>query len=44
MLRGEGDVVTGWQNKLRAAMAKIAPAEALAEQHRKLAEPGSAFK
>jgi short-subunit dehydrogenase len=42
MLKGDGDVVTGWQNKLRAAMAKIAPSGAMAEQHRKMAEPGSA--
>jgi short-subunit dehydrogenase len=44
MMRGEGDVVTGWQNKLRAAMAKVLPAEMMAEQHRKMAEPGGAQK
>jgi short-subunit dehydrogenase len=42
MLKGEGEVVTGWQNKLRAAIAKIAPSGAVAEQHRKMAEPGGA--
>ncbi|HMI91317.1 MAG TPA: SDR family NAD(P)-dependent oxidoreductase [Polyangiales bacterium] len=42
MKNGEGDVVTGWQNKLRAAMAHITPAGVLAEQHRRMAEPGSA--
>lgn len=42
MMRGEGDVITGWQNKLRAAIASITPAELVAEQHRKLAEPGTA--
>jgi uncharacterized protein len=42
MKRGEGDVVSGWQNKLRAAMAHVMPAEALAEQHRRMAEPGGA--
>jgi short-subunit dehydrogenase len=41
MMKGEGDVVTGWQNKLRAAIAQIMPAGAVAEQHRKMAEPGS---
>jgi short-subunit dehydrogenase len=41
MMKGEGDVVTGWQNKLRAAMAHVMPAGRLAEQHRKLAEPGT---
>lgn len=42
MLRGDGDVITGWNNKLRAAIANILPNETLAEQHRKMAEPGSA--
>lgn len=42
MLKGDGDVVTGWQNKLRAAIAKIAPARAVAEMHRHMAQPGSA--
>lgn len=41
MMRGEGDVVTGWYNKLQSAIANITPAEFLAEQHRKMAEPGS---
>jgi short-subunit dehydrogenase len=42
MLNGEGDVVSGWKNKLQAAMANVTPSEMLAEQHRKMAEPGSA--
>ncbi len=42
MMRGDGDVVSGWQNKLRSAIANITPAGVLAEQHRKLAAPGSA--
>jgi len=42
MMKGEGDVVTGWQNKLRAAIANVTPAGALAEVHRKMAAPGSA--
>jgi short-subunit dehydrogenase len=44
MQRGEGDVITGWQNKLRAAIANILPAGAAAEQHRGMAEPGGATK
>lgn len=44
MQRGDGDVVAGWNNKLRAAIAHIMPMGALAEQHRKMAEPGSAAK
>lgn len=42
MMKGEGDVVAGWSNKLRAAIAHIMPSAVLAEQHRKMAEPGSA--
>lgn len=44
MMDGDGDVVTGWQNKLRAAISNITPAALLAEQHRTLAEPGSGLK
>jgi short-subunit dehydrogenase len=42
MMNGEGDVVTGWQNKLQSAISLIMPASMLAEQHRKMAEPGTA--
>jgi short-subunit dehydrogenase len=42
MMRGDGDVVTGWQNKLQAAIAHIAPQGVLAEMHRKMAAPGTA--
>ena len=41
MIRGDGDVVSGWKNKLQAAVANVTPASVLAEQHRKLAEPHS---
>ena len=41
MLKGEGDLVAGYKNKLQAAMAEVTPRSALAEQHRKMAEPGS---
>jgi uncharacterized protein len=41
MLRGDGDIVSGWKNKLSTAIASITPAGRLAEQHRKMAEPGS---
>ncbi|MFZ5896305.1 MAG: SDR family NAD(P)-dependent oxidoreductase [Myxococcota bacterium] len=44
MMRGEGDVVTGWQNKLRAAISNVLPNAALAEQHRSMAEPGGAYR
>jgi short-subunit dehydrogenase len=42
MIKGEGDVVTGWDNKLRAAISHVLPSSVLAEQHRKMAAPGSA--
>jgi short-subunit dehydrogenase len=44
MMRGEGDVVTGWHNKLQSAIALITPSEMLAERHRRSAEPGSAAR
>ena len=42
MMSGESDVVAGWGNKLRAAISHIVPNEALAAQHAKMAEPGTA--
>ena len=42
MMKGEGDVVAGMKNKLQSAMASVTPSAVLAEQHRKMAEPGSA--
>jgi short-subunit dehydrogenase len=44
MMAGKGDVVTGWMNKMRSAIANITPAGVLAEQHRGMTEPGSAYK
>lgn len=44
MMKGEGDVVSGWKNKLQTTIANVTPASVLAEQHRKMAEPGSAKK
>ena len=44
MMRGDGDVVAGWKNKLQTTLANVTPSGMLAEQHRKMAEPGSATK
>jgi short-subunit dehydrogenase len=44
MMRGEGDVVSGWKNKLQTIMAAVTPAGVLAEQHRRMAAPGTARK
>ena len=41
MMRSDGDVVSGWKNKLQTAIASVTPAGLLAEQHRREAEPGS---
>ncbi|WCK05653.1 SDR family NAD(P)-dependent oxidoreductase [Agrobacterium tumefaciens] len=39
MMKGEGDVVSGWKNKLMSAAANVTPSETLAKQHRKMAAP-----
>ncbi|MDB5820884.1 MAG: oxidoreductase [Rhizobacter sp.] len=44
MKKGEGDVVSGWKNKLQAAIANVTPSDMLAEMHRKMSEPGTAEK
>lgn len=41
MMKGEGDVVSGWKNKIQTTLANVTPSGMLAEQHRKQAEPGS---
>jgi len=41
MMNGDGDVVTGWMNKLRSAIANVTPASILAEMHRGMAQPAS---
>lgn len=42
LMNGDGDVVSGWKNKVQASLANVLPSEMLARQHRKMAEPGSA--
>ena len=42
MLDGEADVVAGLMNKLQVMVAKVTPSQLAAEQHRRVAEPGSA--
>jgi uncharacterized protein len=44
MLRGDGDIVSGWKNRLQAMLATVTPAGMLAEQHRKQAAPGSGHR
>lgn len=42
VMAGESHIVSGWKNKIQAAVAHVTPAAVLAEQHRKMAEPGTA--
>lgn len=42
LISGKASVVSGWKNKVQQAVANVTPAAVLAEQHRKMAEPGSA--
>ncbi|WP_375390921.1 SDR family NAD(P)-dependent oxidoreductase [uncultured Sphingomonas sp.] len=42
LMAGHKHVVSGWKNKLQSAVANITPNEVLAQQHRNMAEPGSA--
>jgi len=41
MMAGKGHIVSGWKNKAQVAAAGVVPQSMLAEQHRKMAEPGS---
>jgi short-subunit dehydrogenase len=41
MMKGEGDVVSGWKNKLQSAIATVTPSGVMAEMHRRMAEPGT---
>ena len=42
MMKGDGQVVSGWQNKLQSAIASVLPAGVTAEMHRGMAAPGTA--
>lgn len=44
MMKGEGDVVSGFKNKMQVAMSGVMSEDSLAEQGRKINEPGSANK
>lgn len=41
LMKGQAHIISGWKNKLQVAAAHVTPAAILAEQHRKMAEPGS---
>lgn len=42
MMNGEADAVAGLKNKLHALVSKLTPSDLAAENHRRLAQPGSA--
>jgi uncharacterized protein len=42
LMAGKDSIFSGWSTKVQGEMAGIMPASMLAEQHRKMAEPGSA--
>ena len=42
MMKGEARIVSGWMNKLQVAASGILPQSVLAQQHRNMAEPGTA--
>ena len=44
MMAGDSGVVSGWQNKLQVALAKILPETVMAGQHAKQAAPGTGVK
>jgi short-subunit dehydrogenase len=44
LMKGEGSVVSGWKNKLQAAISHITPDGTLAEMHRGMSEPGTGEK
>jgi short-subunit dehydrogenase len=42
LMAGKASIVSGWSNKIQVAAANVTPNAVLAEQHRKMAEPGTA--
>jgi short-subunit dehydrogenase len=42
VMSGSKHIVSGWKNKIQSTLANITPNEVLAEQHRGMAEPGTA--
>lgn len=42
VMSGKASIFSGWKTKLQGVLANVTPGSVLAEQHRKMAEPGSA--
>jgi short-subunit dehydrogenase len=44
VMAGHKHIVSGWKNKIQSSLANVTPNEVLAQQHRGMAEPGTASK
>jgi short-subunit dehydrogenase len=42
VMAGKASIFSGWKTKMQGVLANVTPGSVLAEQHRKMAEPGSA--
>jgi len=42
LMNGKPSIFSGWSTKIQGVLANVVPGSVLAEQHRKMAEPGSA--
>jgi short-subunit dehydrogenase len=42
LFNGKASIFSGWKTKVQGVLANVTPGSILAEQHRKMAEPGSA--
>lgn len=42
LMGGKPSIFSGWKTKIQGVLANVTPGSVLAEQHRKMAEPGSA--
>ncbi|WCT72689.1 SDR family NAD(P)-dependent oxidoreductase [Sphingomonas naphthae] len=42
VMAGKASIFSGWKTKLQGVLANVTPGSVLAEQHRKMAEPGTA--
>jgi len=42
LMSGKASIFSGWKTKVQGVLANVTPGSVLAEQHRKMAEPGSA--
>ena len=42
LMAGKAAIASGWKNKIQSTLANVTPNAVLAEQHRKMAEPGTA--